>query len=208
MFDQVIVGLFLGWGAAIPIGAINLEMIRRNLQFGTAAGLALGFGACCADVTYLVLLSLGVLQILHHPFVIKAVGILGSLLLTWFGYKALRLKSVYFNDQPQAPMRIRSPWRHAIEGYLLTLINPYTILFWSSISMTIAVMTHASDHAVFYAGLGVLLGTFSWAAGLNGFLHFTRHRLSKRTIQKINIAGGIILIGFAALGFWRALFLL
>ena len=205
MFDLVIVGLFLGWGAAIPIGAINLEMIRRNLRIGTGAGFSLGVGACCADVTYLALLSLGVLQILNHPSVLKFTGIFGSLLLAWFGYKSLQMKAVSTTEQAAVVIPSRSLLRHMIEGYLLTLINPYTILFWSSISMTIAVINHTRNYAIFYTGAGVLIGTFSWVCALNLFLHFTRHRLSKNIIQKINVAGGIILLGFAALGFWRAL---
>ena len=70
MLNLFIFGLFLGWGAAIPIGAINLEIIRRNLRFSTASGLAFGLGACVADVTYLVLLSVGILQFLNYPFVL------------------------------------------------------------------------------------------------------------------------------------------
>jgi threonine/homoserine/homoserine lactone efflux protein len=35
-------GILLGMGAAIPIGPINLEIIRRNLRFGTSFGIATG----------------------------------------------------------------------------------------------------------------------------------------------------------------------
>lgn len=206
MLHLIVFGLLLGWGAAIPIGAINLEMIRRNLRFGTSAGLMLGVGACCADVTYLALLSFGVLQILQYPLVLKITGVLGALILGWFGFKSLRLRAVYIADTFSSPPVLLPVWRHALEGYLLTLINPYTIVFWTSISMTIAVITHTKHYAAIYVGLGVLLATFSWASGLNLLLHFTRHRLSKHTVQKINFAGGIILLGFAAFGFWRAIF--
>jgi len=206
MLHLFIVGLLLGWGAAIPIGAINLEIIRRNLRFGTRFGLMLGLGACFADLTYLVLLSFGVLQFLHQPVVLKITGVVGSLILAWFGYKALQAKSIIISQLTTQDPQARSAWRDGIEGYLLTLINPYTIIFWSSVSMTIALMTNAKVIAIFYAGLGVLTGTFSWALGLNIVLHFTRHRLSKRTIQLINICGGIILLCFAAWGLWHALF--
>lgn len=204
MLHLTLFGLLLGWGAAIPIGAINLEMIRRNLRFGTSAGLMLGTGACCADLTYLILLSLGALQILNNPIVLKITGILGAFILAWFGLMSLRLKAVYIANNPAAPSAAKSTWRHAFEGYLLTLINPYTIVFWSSISMTIAALTHNNPFATLYVGIGVLIATFSWACGLNISLHFTRHRLSKRIIQKINIIGGIILLGFAVFGFWHA----
>ncbi len=34
--SHLLFGLLLGWGAAIPIGPMNLEIIRRNLRYGTA----------------------------------------------------------------------------------------------------------------------------------------------------------------------------
>lgn len=206
MFHLFVFGLLLGWGAAIPIGAINLEMIRRNLRWGTGAGIGLGIGASVADVTYLALLSIGVLHILTHPIILKITGVVGSLLLAWFGYQALRLTSKASQEARFAKEKSRSFSRHALEGYLLTLINPFTILFWSSISVTLAVISHSNVHyALFYALLGVFMGTLSWVSGLNLFLHFTRHRLSPSVIDTINKLGGIILLGFALLGFWRVL---
>jgi L-lysine exporter family protein LysE/ArgO len=204
MLHLIFVGLLLGLGAAIPIGPINLEIIRRNLRFGTSAGLCLGLGACCADVTYLALLSLGVLQLLNHPLVLKLTGIVGSCILGWFGYQALRLKARHVSDTAPHAEKIKSNKRHFLDGYFLTLINPFTILFWSSISATIAVI--ATSHlSVFYTGFGVLFGAFSWDMSLNFFLHFTRHRLPKSAVQKINAAGGLILICFAVAGLLHAL---
>ena len=93
MLHQFIFGLLLGLGAAIPLGPMNLEIIRRNLRFGSVYGIALGLGACSADVTYLVLLSLGALSILTHPLILQVIGVIGSSILLWFGYSALRLKA-------------------------------------------------------------------------------------------------------------------
>lgn len=206
MLHLLVFGLLLGWGAAIPVGPINLEIIRRNLRFGTLIGLALGLGACSADLTYLMLLSIGALKILAHPQILKVISILGSLILAWFGWGALRLKSAETSGNNSDLPMVGSAWRNYIEGYCLTLINPYTILFWSSISTTIAVTTRGVQYATLYAGLGVLIGTVSWICGLNLLLHFTRHRLSARSIQILNIIGGIILLGFAIAGLWHALF--
>ena len=71
-----ILGLILGWGAAIPIGPINLEIIRRHLSFGMIFGIAYGLGACIADLCYLILLMSGALILLQHPLVLKIIGII------------------------------------------------------------------------------------------------------------------------------------
>jgi L-lysine exporter family protein LysE/ArgO len=205
--SHFIFGLLLGWGAAIPIGPMNLEIIRRNLYYGTWYGVALGIGACSADITYIILLALGAVTILHHVIALKVIGITGSLILAWFGYSALKLQSnklkndiIPLNNSSNKPL-----WRHTLDGYILTLINPYTILFWSSISTQIALMSQGTHYTIVYASFGVLIATLSWIISLNTVLNFTKHRLSQKTMQLLNYLGGIVLLGFAALGLWHAM---
>lgn len=204
MLHQLIFGLLLGWGAAIPLGPMNLEMIRRNLHFGTIYGVALGAGACSADLTYLFLLALGALTILTHHLILQVVGFVGSCILLWFGYSALKLETIPLNNALDQKLNAKAPSHHLMEGYVLTLLNPFTILFWASVSTQIAIMAKSTIYAIWYAGLGVLLGTLSWIIVLNSGLHFTRHRLSPPVMQWINRIGGLMLISFALLGFWRS----
>lgn len=195
-----IIGLLLGWGAAIPIGPINLEIIRRNLRYGTPSALCLGFGACSADLTYLFLLSFGILTFLNYPPVLHILGIIGALILAWFGISAWRM-------HPQATMEKehnKGLLRHYIDGYLLTLLNPFTVLFWISVSAQIMnLATH--KQAIFLMGSGVLLGTISWICILNTGLQITRHRFSQKAIFLLNKIGSIILLGFAAYGLFGLL---
>lgn len=199
----LIVGLLLGWGAAIPIGPMNLEIIRRNLRGNTACGLSFGFGACSADLLYLVFLAFGTITVITHPTLLKIIGIIGSCILVWFGVTAIRMHSKEQIDRK--PLKAQSVFRHYIDGLLLTLVNPITILFWSSVSVQVAALSQAHTLSVFWLGLGVIVGTLSWASGLNLFLHLTRHRLSAIIMHRLNLIGGVILIGFAAFGFYHAL---
>jgi L-lysine exporter family protein LysE/ArgO len=195
-------GILLGLGAAIPIGPVNLEMIRRNLRFGTPYGIVTGLGACTADLTYLVLLSAGALTMLQYPDFLRALGVVGSLVLAWFGLSAFRSKPPVLTEQARLP----SLFRYGMEGYAITLINPFTILFWASISSQISMIALADDtNATLYTGAGVMIGTVSWVIAINSIVHFTRHHLSPRVIQWLNYTGGVIILGFAVLGIWRAL---
>jgi hypothetical protein len=49
-------------------------------------------------------------------------------------------------------------------------------------------------------------GMVSWQAGLNIFIHYTKHKISDRAITLFNKAGGIILLGFAGFSVYYALF--
>lgn len=163
MLHLIIFGLLLGWGAAIPIGPINLEIIRRNLHFGTLVGIAFGLGACTADLIYLVLLSLGILNILVHPLILKVIGLMSSIILIWFGVQALKLNSTKIAGIKGKNTKEHSVWRNFVEGCGLTLVNPYNILFWTSVSSTLILTTHHHivHYATLYEGLGVLVGTWS-----------------------------------------------
>ncbi|MDF1760786.1 MAG: LysE family translocator [Coxiellaceae bacterium] len=193
-------GILLGLGAAMPVGPVNLEIVRRNLRFGTGSGLILGLGAACTDLTYLILLSLGALTLLTHHTVLNVIGFVGAFILGWFGIEALRSK---INETPKVmnkTVKTKSLWRHWLEGYLMTLLNPMTIIFWASVSSQVALLARDHHSAVIFMGSGVIIGAYGWALSVNGVLHFTRHRFSTNTMKWINWVGGVILIGFAIYG--------
>ncbi len=193
----LLIGILLGMGAAIPIGPVNLEIIRRNLRFGTPYGIVTGLGACGADITYLVLLCLGALVLLQYPDVLRVFGLAGSLILAWFAIGAFRSKPITEGvDKSLMP----SLFRYGIEGYAITMINPYTVLFWASVSSQISLNALSNSNALILAGTGVIIGTVSWVLFLNGLIHFTRHKLTPTAIKWLNYTGGMILLGFALLG--------
>lgn len=196
-------GLLLGWGAAIPIGPMNLEIIRRNLTLGTRFGIAFGMGATSADITYIVLLSLGLLVLLQAPLSMNIITLLGSCILVYFAYKALTAKISTQTQTTRAPKE--NIIRHYLSGYLLTLLNVYTIIFWLSVSAQITAFISTEKHAVLWAALGVLAATLSWSLALNTTLHVTKHKIPNNITRILNILGGIILLIFAGIGFVRIL---
>ncbi len=194
MFHLIILGLFLGWGAAIPIGPLNLEIVRRNLSYGLASGTAIGLGACSGDLTYLILLSVGALTILAHGAALKVFGLIGAFILAWFGYQALTMKP---QNDTYKEVVLKPVWRHYIEGYALVMISPYTVLFWLSVSSQIATYASNGVHASVLIAIGVITGAVSWTLALNIALHYTKHKLSMRAMLWFNRIGGVIILGFA-----------
>lgn len=196
-------GILLGWGAAVPIGPVNIEITRRNLSHGSRFGIATGVGANGADLAYLILLTSGAMVLLQHPTVLKIVGVIGSLILGWFAYQALTTKTPDFTLSQTSNKSIS---RNAVEGFLMTFFNPYTILFWASVSSQLSLAARHQEHAVIFAGIGVILGAFSWVLVLNFILHKTRHKLPTRFAWWLNIIGGVILLLFAVIGILHAFY--
>ena len=195
-----IVCLLLGLGAAAPLGPVNFEIIRRNLHNGFISSVSFGLGACLVDLTYLILLSLGVLVFLSQPKLLAIIGIIGSLVIAWFGIQVLR-SHAKFTDQPTA----KKAWfNHLRDGYLMTFFNPYTILFWASVSTQIANLSN-SHHRLVFGGVGVLLGTFGWVVSLNTLLTYSKRLMSQTIMQWISKIGGILLILIAVYGLIHSL---
>lgn len=195
-------GLLLGWGVAIPIGPMCLEVIRRNLRLGTLPAVSFGLGICAADVTYLVILSVGAIVIFQHPLLVRLISAIGALVLAWFGYSAFRMP---IKEEEKLSLEASGVlWRESLQGYLLTLLSPFTIMFWASVSAQLALNFHHNHQSLLPTVIGVAFGTVSWIIIFNTFLHFTRHRLSANSKRYFNYIGGTILIGFAAVGLWHA----
>lgn len=200
MLHSIIFGVLLGFGAAIPLGPMNIEIIRRNLTLGTLYGFLFGLGACTTDLFFLIILSLGALNLLTHVIVLKIVGILGSLIIGWFGYSALKLKVSATHHEKSLSTKKLKHYQHYFQGFLMTFVNPFTILFWASVSSQVAGLVHKASGSLFGAGLGVMIGTVSWVVALNSVLHLTRHKFSANVMQRLNVIGGVILLCFAIVG--------
>ena len=199
MGPLVFFGLLLGYGAAVPIGPMNLELIRRNLLYGYKVGVSFGCGACCVDATYIVLLGQGALLILANPLVLKGVAFFGALILFWFAYKAYTCQVTDIHLQQQTSV-VKPCWRHFLDSYVLTFINPFTIIFWSSVSSEAVLLMTQNHHAFWVLAFSVFGAAFSWILGLNTLLHFTRHKISVAGMKRFNKLGALLLTGFALFG--------
>lgn len=194
-------GVLIGWGIAIPIGPLNVEMIRRNLAFGARYGVGLGIGATLADITFLLLMMSGLLLFLNQPAVLAIIGFLGALVLLYFAYRSFTAGVATRARQ----LRKEPVWKSVLSGYAMAGFNPISIMFWLSISANIVSLSQHAGQSFIIIPLGVMCGTLSWSMSLNTVLFFTRHKIGERVMRGLNILGGIILTGFALVGIIHAI---
>jgi L-lysine exporter family protein LysE/ArgO len=196
-------GIVLGWSVAVPVGAINIEMVRRALSINLGQGIALGVGASIADLMYLLLVSFGLLHFLHDPILLRSIGILGSLFIAFLAINIMRSTPVLAGKPAHAGSV--SVYRGVLDGYMMALLNPYNILFWASVVGSLQVtQLSALDRqvALFYTGAGLLVGILSWVAGLHVLLYALRQRFSTLIMHRLNMLGGVSLLVFALWSFW------
>src|SRR5437764_11132050 len=86
----ILKGILLGLGAAVPIGAVNVEIARRTLRGGFFAGFALGCGAVTVDILYAALSSFSFTQLLTAPTIARVMTAAGVALLVYLAVLCFR----------------------------------------------------------------------------------------------------------------------
>lgn len=193
-------GFLLGLGAAIPLGPINI-LIMNNALKSYKAGVALGFGAMSADILYLSLILAGFLKLFNSPDILNIIGVLGSSFLLYLAYDIYknRAKKIKLHTQP---IPIKNLSKIYIQGVLLTLLNPYTIVFWFSIAGYAATKNLNTGFTI----LGMISAITLWTTLMPYLVHRTKHKISQRAATYLSIFSALILFGFALSLFIHVIF--
>lgn len=199
-------GLLLGLGAAAPIGPVNVEIARRSLRGGFRAGFLLGCGAVTVDVTYAILTSLGVRPLLNRPQIMTTLGIAGAVVLAYLGVMCFvsatrQWRATDSNGDPH-----ELPSRHYVTGLAMTSLNPMTLAFWCIVVPGLASQWSANPaRDLPWVCLGVFLGAISWVISFTSLMTWLGRRAKRATWLIADLAGGAMLLAFAAYALWRVL---
>ena len=222
MTGLVLEGVLIGLGAAAPIGPVNVEIARRTLRGGFAAGVALGAGAVSVDVAYAALTSLSVGRLLDRPAIAVPLAVGSVVILSYLGYACLRgafratplpvpplvgtadqrATSQTLDYQPAAdvPPSRRSGY---LAGLLMTAVNPLTLAFWFTVLPSAA--GPIDPRRLPLVAVGVFFGTISWVLAFSGTLAVLGRFRRGLWLRVVDGAGGVTLIAFAVAAFLRSI---
>ncbi len=189
MLASYLQGFVFGLGAAVPLGPINVLIMSTALRSYPAA-VAFGAGAMSADATYLTLLLFGLLRLFDHPAILTTLAVAGSgfLLYMSYGIWCHRHDPIHTQRIEHAPPIVSNYFK----GLGLTLFNPYTIVFWLSVSTYIQTAHLQPGWTIF----GMFSGIMLWITLMPLLIHKTRHLFSQKTVTVISIASAAILAFF------------
>jgi threonine/homoserine/homoserine lactone efflux protein len=201
-------GILLGLGAAVPIGPVNVEIARRTLRGGFAAGFAIGAGAATIDMSYALLSCLSLGQLLTHRAIFWPLNFGGIVLLTYMGIQCLRAAWT----KPTIEIESASPPRASLRsgylvGLLMTLLNPMTLAFWFVVLPTAAGPIAAANPArqLPLICVGVFIGTLGWAVSFAGTLSILGRFRRGLWLIVADTVGGVFLLSFATAAFLRSI---
>lgn len=188
MFSIFFEGMMLGFGAAVPLGPINLLIMNEALKSYKKA-VFIGLGAMSADITYLLFIIYGVTTFLKDQMLLNVLSILGGFFLIYFAY-------LIFQGRNQKIKKVnllkeKSLISHYLKGYILTLLNPYTILFWLSVTTY-----SANTDSLILTILGLMSAILLWITLMPYLVYRQKHMISDNISSVIAIISSIVLLIF------------
>ncbi len=196
----VVWGILIGVLVAAPLGPVNLICIRRTLAYSKRNGFTVGMGAACADTIFAAIAAFGLSSVLG--LVNRVNGwfeIVGGVILILVSIN-LWFKHPHLSD---ARDTVRDRVKGAIGAFMLTLMNPMTILGFVALFVATGLgkMGQNPLHGALLV-VGVFLGSSLWWFTITRSAGYMKTRLSDDHLLKINrVSAAIVaLCGIWALG--------
>lgn len=177
----------MGLGVSVPIGPVNVLIMSYALRSYTKA-LCLGLGAMSADMLYLALSAFGISQLAKIPIVFTCISVFGAAFLL---YIAL---GIYREAKRSVHLQSVERGSHVAvfgKGFLLNIFNPYVIMFWLSVSVSIG-----REHFGL-ALAGLVCGILGWITLFALAVYKSRAKISDRAARAFAYISALILLFFA-----------
>ena len=206
----IFLGFFIGLIAAIPVGPVNLPVVRRSLAYDPLHGFMSGLGAVAADAVYASITAFGftaIAQLIEgHSTTLQIVG---GLMLFFFGARMYiaspELKIEDDGDGGKALPLLRA----MVSTFALAVTNPATMLAFTAMFAGVAglVGQGASFYAAAFLVVGVLAGSTFWWFTLTTITGLFHRHIDERVMTIINKVSGVIVTAFGVAVFahllWR-----
>lgn len=199
--------IFLGLSLAAPIGPVNAAVLDKGIRNGFLHGWLVGIGAIAADVIYMFAVFMGVVHFLEIPLVKAFLWSFGFFVLIYTG-----IETIMGAGKILSPKRTNDDtlFKSFLSGFLISISNPLTILFWLGIYGSVLAKTAAEYdkmHLAIYSS-AIFIGLIIWDLIMLTIASSFRRSLSGKTLALISILSGISLIGFGLYFGYQAILLL
>ncbi|MDE5774045.1 MAG: LysE family translocator [Muribaculaceae bacterium] len=193
-------GVAIGILISAPMGPVGILCIQRTLEKGRKAGLYTGIGASLSDLLYCLLTAFGLSFI--EEFIERNQDI-----IQLFGSVVLICFSIYlFRKSPSSSLRRPVPQgvsarKNILGGFLFTFSNPLILLLTIGLFARFNFLMPEIQFYHYIIGFIFLMaGALVWWYGVTFVIDKIRKRFSYRTMKKINIGIGIVILIFAVVG--------
>lgn len=162
----ICIGFLTGFTASIPLGPSGLESVNRSMSKGFKEGFKVSLGAVTADLSYIVIINLGLFTILSRHRHFQSIFWIAS------GIILIIFNRLSFNDNPQKNSSENFLNKYTssgfVTGFLITFINPTTPSLWIALSTTVLSVWRYHGRIYFLTSVSsMMIGSVTWFCLLN-----------------------------------------
>lgn len=187
----------LGIVFCAPPGIITAETIRRGFARGFRPALFVQFGSLVGDSTWSLIALTGLAFIVQNNTARILLSLFGMGIMVRLAWDAIKGTSTETEAQSARPA---SEYGDFATGALLSLGNPFNIVFWTGIGATafsgIPDGPQLSHFIIFFTAF--MTGAFLWCFFMAGLVAWGRRFVTGTFFRWVNLACGLAL-GFFAL---------
>lgn len=188
--------ILLGISLSAPIGPINAAQLDKGVRGGFLPSWFVGLGAIAADIIYMLLVYFGIIHLLDLPFVKAFLWLFGFFVLVYTGVESIKNAGTLSQSNMRGDEAALS--KSFMNGFLMSLFNPLSIMFWLGIYGSIlakAVNDSTMEQTLINSG-AVILGILIWDIFMATAASLFRKYLTLGVLKGISIISGLSLVGF------------
>jgi len=201
----------MGFIAAIPVGATQIEIAKRLLKGYTLSATMIVLGAISSDFIYGNIAMFGIAPFLQSPGIEASFSVVNSVILILLGILTLR-QSRKKAGNSNISDKILSKYNVSyVTGFLLAVANPVIIYWWLLGSRFLGSLYYIERYNVSYTYLYLVSGTLGIASYPLTILIWIKKRkqfFSEKFVQKGTAVLGISLLGLAIYFIYHSAYLI
>lgn len=195
----IISAFLLGFIAAIPVGPIQIEVMRRSINGHLKSSLMVILGAFLSDIIYGAIAFFGIAPFIRERMVMAVFWLGGGLIMGFLGVLAIRnsLRPGEFDHNSKHLKKKR--WAF-LGGLSLSGTNPMMILWWllgERLFREVGLIHDFNAEVAVTFLIAGGLGLASYLSTLSFFLYWAKRFISESKIRHINLGFGIVLLCIA-----------
>jgi threonine/homoserine/homoserine lactone efflux protein len=190
----------MGFMAAVPVGATQLEIARRSINGYLSSALVVVAGALLSDMLYGTIALFGIASFLQDPKIVAAFEAVSAILCVALGIWAIRESRHSVGGDWPAARFLKQHHTAVVTGFALSAMNPLMIMWWlfsARVLRDCGVFRQYDTSSLVVFLLAGSLGIATYSSLLALVVYRAKTFCTERTIRRVSLACGVVLLGLA-----------
>ncbi len=195
----LLLGLIIGFIAAVPLGALNVFAISQTLKRDFIHGYLVGITASLLDILYAYFALVGFAHVLTNiTYFMPVIRIVGILLLIGISIRLWFQSRTFKNPKPSERISMTAH-KPILTALFLYMSNPVLLAFWIAVAGTLTAhhWVESTRQSALPFAIACGIGSAAWYWLLLRYVARYHHQFSAKTFRRILKLISILLFVFA-----------